>query len=142
MGPWAVATTESLVRGRCVLLRYLASGSSISAVRMDVAIFCAGPSGGMADATDSKSVGGNPMRVRLSPRASALMLFIPPVYAQLGTAQQPSLRGTVVSAESGAPLGFSIVSLRPNAGRQFTDSAGVFAFAGVAGRYVLSVRQI
>ena len=96
----------------------------------------------MADATDSKSVGGNPMRVRLSPRASAMMLLIPPVYAQLATAQQQSLRGTVVNAESGAPLGFSIVSLRPNAGRLFTDSAGVFAFAGVAGRYVLSVRQI
>src|SRR6266853_757736 len=40
------------------------------------------PSGGMADATDSKSVGGNPMRVRLSPRASAMMLLIPPVQAQ------------------------------------------------------------
>src|SRR6266571_8765967 len=79
-----------------------------------------GPSGGMADATDSKSVGGNPMRVRLSPRASVMMLLIPLLYAPLATAQQPSLRGTVVSAESGEPLSFSIVSLRPNGGRQFT----------------------
>jgi len=72
-----------------------------------------------------------------------MMLLIPLLYAQLATAQQPSLRGTVVSAESGEPLGFSIVSLRPNLGRQFTDSTGVFAFAGTAaGRYVLSVRQI
>ena len=96
----------------------------------------------MADATDSKSVGGNPMRVRLSPRASAMMLLVPLLYAQLATPQQPSLRGTVVSAESGEPLGFSIVSLRPTGGRQFTDSAGAFAFTTTAGRYVLSVRQI
>jgi hypothetical protein len=97
----------------------------------------------MADATDSKSVGGNPMRVRLSPRASAMKWFLCLAWIQLAAAQQPSLRGTVVSAESGEPLGFTIVGLRPNAGRQFTDSAGVFAFAGTAaGRYVLSVRQI
>ena len=96
----------------------------------------------MADATDSKSVGGNPMRVRLSPRASAMMLLVPLLCAPLATPQQPALRGTVVSAESGEPLSFSIVSLRPNAGRQFTDSAGAFAFTTTAGRYVLSVRQI
>src|SRR5690349_564894 len=93
------------------------------------------PSGGMADATDSKSVGGNPMRVRFSPRALAMMV--------LATLQQPSLRGTVVSTESGEPLNFSIVSLHPDLKRQFTDSAGAFAFATTtAGRYVLSVRQI
>jgi hypothetical protein len=49
----------------------------------------------------------------------------------------------VVSAESGQPLGFSIVTLQPNGGRQFTDSAGAFTFADIhAGTYVLSVRQI
>ena len=97
----------------------------------------------MADATDSKSVGGNPMRVRLSPRASVVMLLIPLLYAPLATAQQSSLRGTVVSTESGEPLGFTIVILRPNGGRQFTDSAGAFAFTTTAaGSYVLSVRQI
>ncbi len=97
----------------------------------------------MADATDSKSVGGNPMRVRLSPRASAMNWFLCVAWIQLAAAQQPSLRGTVVSVESGEPLGFTIVGLRPTAGRQFTDSAGGFAFAGTAaGRYVLSVRQI
>src|SRR5258708_9749536 len=83
----------------------------------------------MADVKDSKSVGGNPMRVRLSPRASVMMLLIPLLYAPLATAQHSSLRGTVVSAESGEPLGFSIVSLRPNGGRPITHSAGALAFA-------------
>jgi hypothetical protein len=97
----------------------------------------------MADATDSKSVGGNPMRVRLSPRASAITWFLCLAPAQLAAVQQPFLRGTVVSAETGQPLGFSIVTLLPKIGRQFTDSAGAFVFAGTTpGRYVLSVRQI
>src|SRR5437867_8720558 len=62
---------------------------------------------------------------------------------QVATAPQPSLRGTVVSAETGYPLGFSIVTLHPNIGRQFTDAAGAFAFANTkAGTYLLSVRQI
>jgi hypothetical protein len=61
----------------------------------------------------------------------------------LASAQQPSLRGTVVSAETGHPLSFSIVTLRPNVGRQFTDGTGAFAFAGMnAGTYLLSIRQI
>src|SRR5258706_9182550 len=96
----------------------------------------------MADATDSKSVGGNPMRVRLSPRASVMMLLIPLLYAPLATAQHSSLRGTVVSAESGEPLGFSIVSLRPNGGPQFTDSPGAVPFTATAARgHVPSRRQ-
>jgi hypothetical protein len=96
----------------------------------------------MADATDSKSVGGNPMRVRLSPRASATYLVLLAT-AQLAAAQQPAFRGTVVSAETGLPLSFSIVSLHPNVGRQFTDGAGAFAFEGAKpGTYLLSVRQI
>jgi hypothetical protein len=62
---------------------------------------------------------------------------------QLGAAQQPSPRGTVVSAETGLPLGFTIVTLYPNVGRQFTDAAGAFAFDGAKpGTYILSVRQI
>jgi hypothetical protein len=61
----------------------------------------------------------------------------------VSAAQQASLRGTVVSAETGQPLGFSIVTLHPNVGRQFTDGAGAFAFAGsTPGTYLLSVRQI
>ena len=97
----------------------------------------------MADATDSKSVGGNPMRVRLSPRASVLVGLLWACNALLAVAQQPSLRGTVVSAETAQPLGFSIVALHPNVGRQFTDSAGGFAFPDTkAGPYLLSVRQI
>jgi hypothetical protein len=63
--------------------------------------------------------------------------------AQLATAQQSSFRGSVVSAETGLPLSFSIVTLRPNGGRQFTDGAGGFAFASTnPGPYLLSVRQI
>ena len=53
------------------------------------------------------------------------------------------LAGIVTGAESGQPLGFSIVTLQPNGGRQFTDASGAFAFADAkAGKYVLSVRQI
>ncbi len=54
-----------------------------------------------------------------------------------------SLRGTVVGAESGQPLGFSMVTLHPNGGQQFTSASGAFTFADIkAGTYVLSVRQI
>ena len=97
----------------------------------------------MADATDSKSVGGNPMRVRLSPRASVLVGLLWACNALLAVAQQPSLRGTVVSAETAQPLGFSIVALHPGLGQQFTDAAGTFTF-GIAktGNYLLSIRQI
>ncbi len=96
----------------------------------------------MADATDSKSVGGNPMRVRLSPRAFVLVSLVCASGTHLAS-QQATLRGTVVSAETGQPLGFSIVTLVPNGGRQFTDAAGAFVFAGITpGGYVLSVRQI
>jgi hypothetical protein len=64
-------------------------------------------------------------------------------YPHFAVAQQPSLRGTVVSAETGQSLGFSMVILHPNAGRQFTDGAGAFVFAGTTpGTYLLSVRQI
>lgn len=57
--------------------------------------------------------------------------------------QQSALRGTVVSAETGQPLGYSIVTLYPITGKQFTDGAGVFTFdVSRTGTYVLSVRQI
>jgi hypothetical protein len=57
--------------------------------------------------------------------------------------QTGGLRGAVTAAETGEPLGFSIVQLVPNLGRQFTDRAGVFAFRSIpAGTYLLSVRQI
>jgi hypothetical protein len=55
----------------------------------------------------------------------------------------PPLRGTVRSAETGQPLGFSIVTLQPTGGRQFTDAAGGFAFADLPpATYRLSIRQI
>lgn len=62
---------------------------------------------------------------------------------QVAIAQQPTLRGTVLTAESGEPLGFSIVSLLPRFGQRFTDAAGKFEFTPTpAAAYVLSVRQI
>jgi len=58
-------------------------------------------------------------------------------------AQQSILRGTVTSVETGEPLGFSVVMLRPTQAQRFTDSAGTFTFAELrAGTYLLSVRQI
>lgn len=61
----------------------------------------------------------------------------------LAAAQQATLRGTVISAESREPLGLSTVSLIPNGGKRFTDPSGVFAFAETPpGTYLLSVRQI
>ena len=56
---------------------------------------------------------------------------------------QGTLRGVVTAAETGEPLGFSIVMLVPAFGKRFTDPAGVFAFPSVpAGLYLLSIRQI
>lgn len=56
---------------------------------------------------------------------------------------QQSLRGVVTAAETGEPLGFSIVTLIPTFGKRFTDPAGVFAFPNIpAGLYLLSFRQI
>jgi hypothetical protein len=63
--------------------------------------------------------------------------------AQGVSAQQSTLRGTVLSAETREPLGLSIVTLVPSGGKQFTDPSGVFAFPDIpAGTYLLSVRQI
>lgn len=57
--------------------------------------------------------------------------------------QQPSLRGTVIGAETREPLGLSIVTLHPGLGTQFTDPGGAFSFTDLgAGTYLLSVRQI
>lgn len=67
----------------------------------------------------------------------ALLLLL--TLTQLG----PTLRGTIVSAETGAPLGFSIVTLIPTASKRFTDASGAFAFPDLAaGTHVISVRQI
>src|SRR5207244_9816733 len=96
----------------------------------------------MADATDSKSVVGNPMRLRLSPVASAMFCCVPLALTQLSSAQL-TLRGTVSAAESGEPLGFSIVTLYPGFGKRFTDARGGFSIdIAQPGTYVLSVRQI
>lgn len=60
-------------------------------------------------------------------------------YAQSGT----TIRGSVISTETGEPLGFTIVTLYPQVGKRFTDPAGGFMFPDIpAGRYLLSVRQI
>ena len=93
----------------------------------------------MVYAGDSKSPGGNPVRVRLSPRAFTSLLLV--VLATPARAQNFS--GTVVSANSGEPLPFSIVALLPGFEQRFSDGAGRFEFPGVhAGRYHLVVRQI
>src|SRR6266487_489878 len=95
----------------------------------------------MVYAGDSKSPGGNPVRVRLSPRALAVLIHAALVTA--AGAQQRSLIGTAVSATTGEPLPFSIVALLPGFAQRFTDGAGRFAFASVGGgRYHLVVRQI
>jgi len=61
-------------------------------------------------------------------------------------AQQPqgiTLHGTVVAAETGEPLPFSIVSVRPGLDEHFTDQSGAFTFSGLqTGTYRLLVRQI
>ncbi|PYP96287.1 MAG: hypothetical protein DMD38_08880 [Gemmatimonadetes bacterium] len=82
------------------------------------------------------------MRVRLSPRASAMFCCVPLALTQLSSAQL-TLRGTVSAAESGEPLGFSIVTLYPGFGKRFTDARGGFSIdIAQPGTYVLSVRQI
>jgi carboxypeptidase family protein len=54
-----------------------------------------------------------------------------------------TVRGTVVAAESGQPLPFSIVALVPVAPQAFTSPAGEFSFPRVPpGRYRLLARQI
>jgi hypothetical protein len=53
------------------------------------------------------------------------------------------LHGTVVDAETGEPLAYSIVSLHPGVAEHFTDQAGAFTFTHVsAGTYRLVVRHI
>ena len=70
-------------------------------------------------------------------------LLIGAALAPPASSQQPSLRGTVVSAETGQPLAYSIVELRPGLRQQFTTASGTFAFSAVQpGTYLLSIRQI
>jgi hypothetical protein len=69
-----------------------------------------------------------------------LLCAIAPI--QIGATPQPGIRGTVQSAETGQPLGFTIITLHPGGARQFTDARGAFAFEIDAGTYRLSIRQI
>ncbi len=69
----------------------------------------------------------------------ALLVAARPAFAQ----SEESIRGTVIGAETGEPLGFTIVTVYPNVGKRFTDHLGVFVFSDIPpGRYLLSVRQI
>ena len=99
----------------------------------------------MADATDSKSVGGNPMRVRLSPRAFACLAALL-LGAAASRAQQPialTLRGAVVTTGTDLPIPYAIVELLPGFPQRLTDDSGRFRFSGVVpGQYRLLVRQI
>jgi len=59
------------------------------------------------------------------------------------TAAAQSIRGTVILAQTGEPLPFSVVMLSPGGARIFTDAQGGFAFSNLGnGTYLLSVRQI
>ena len=54
-----------------------------------------------------------------------------------------TLHVTVVASDTGEPLAFSIVSLRPGAVERFTDQSGAFTLSALAaGTYRLLVRQI
>ena len=54
-----------------------------------------------------------------------------------------AVHGTVVNAETGEPLAFSIVALQPGFAEHFTDQSGAFTFTNVSpGTYRLRVRQI
>src|SRR2546421_2959081 len=84
------------------------------------------------------------LRIRCTALAiSSLLVCAHPSAAQRPPQTSMTLRGVVLGAETSEPLGFSIVTLIPNVGRQFTDQRGVFRFSEVpAGIYLLSVRQI
>jgi len=61
----------------------------------------------------------------------------------LQTVAAQSIRGTVVLAQTGEPLPFSVVMLSPGDARIFTDGQGRFSFSNLGNStYVLSVRQI
>ena len=61
----------------------------------------------------------------------------------LQTAAAQSIRGTVILAQTGEPLPFTVVMLSPGDGRIFTDAQGGFSFSNLGnGTYLLSVRQI
>ncbi len=61
----------------------------------------------------------------------------------LQTVAAQSIRGTVVLAQTGELLPFSVVMLSPGDARIFTDGQGRFSFSNLGNStYVLSVRQI
>jgi hypothetical protein len=85
--------------------------------------------------------------VRNAKEACGLGLAVLLACARPTPAQRPpgnlTLHGTVSGAETGEPLGFSIVTLIPGFGRRFTDQRGAFVFHDlIPGLYLLSVRQI
>lgn len=77
-------------------------------------------------------------RVMRCAGVALLLATARPACAQSGTI----LRGSITSADNGEPLGFSIVTLTPTAGRRFTDATGAFAFQVEPGTYLLSVRHV
>ena len=81
---------------------------------------------------------------RPSPIAVAVMVAAVSAWpARLPAQQVAALRGSVVSAETGAPLPFALIRLEPSIERQFSDERGVFTILGIpAASYRLSVRQV